>query len=50
MPTDVADAGSSAEPGPEYIAEAATPSEDIWAREAALYRAKNGTRDDERSP
>jgi hypothetical protein len=50
LPTDVADAGSSAEPGPEYIAEAATPSEDIWAREAALYRAKNGTRDDERSP
>jgi hypothetical protein len=25
----------------EYIAEAGTPSEDVWAREQASYRAKN---------
>jgi hypothetical protein len=50
LPTGVAEAGNSAEPDPEYIAEAATPTEDVWAREAALYRAKNGTRDDQRNP
>src|SRR5450755_3899953 len=31
----------SPQPAPEYIAEAATPSEDAWAREQARYRAKN---------
>lgn len=33
------------EPPPEYIAEATTPTEDMWAREQAAYRAKNETQD-----
>jgi hypothetical protein len=43
LPEDVAAGGSMQEPTPEYIAEAATPSEDVWAREQARYRAKNGS-------
>ena len=34
-------ASSVQDPTPEYIAEATTPSEDVWAREQELYRAKN---------
>ena len=41
LPGDVAAGGPQADPAPEYIAEAATPSEDVWARVQARYRAKN---------
>lgn len=41
LPEDVAAGGSAQVPAPEYIAEAATPSEDAWAREEERYRAKN---------
>jgi hypothetical protein len=41
LPEDVAAGGSRHDPAPEYIAEAATPSEDVWARVQAEYRAKN---------
>jgi hypothetical protein len=41
LPNDVAAGGPEQAPTPEYIAEAATPSEDVWQREQALYRAKN---------
>lgn len=41
LPDDVAAGGSPEGPAPEYIAEAATPSEDVWAREQAAYRARN---------
>ena len=44
LPEDVAAGGPQAEPTPEYIAEAATPSEEMWAREQARYRAKNESR------
>ncbi len=40
LPEDVAAGGPEHEPTPEYIAEATTPSEEAWAREQALYRAK----------
>jgi len=40
LPEDVAAGGQQHEPVPEYIAGAATPSEDMWAREQARYRAK----------
>ena len=33
--------GPQHEPAPQYIAEVATPSEEVWAREEARYRAKN---------
>jgi hypothetical protein len=33
--------GPQHEPAPEYIADAPTPSEEVWAREQALYREKN---------
>lgn len=29
------------DPTPEYIEEVGTPSEDVWAREEALYQEKN---------
>lgn len=41
LPSDVAAGGPEPAPSPEYIAEAATPSEDVWEREQARYRAKN---------
>jgi hypothetical protein len=41
LPGDVASSGSRHEPAPEYIAEAATPSEELWARMQAEYREKN---------
>ncbi len=41
LPGDVAAGGPQHEPAPEYIADAPAPSEDAWAREQALYRAKN---------
>jgi hypothetical protein len=37
---DVAEGGRSPEPVPEYIQEAAEPSEDVWAHEQELYRRK----------
>jgi hypothetical protein len=33
------------QPTPEYIAEPGTPSEELWAREEARYRAKNEEKD-----
>ncbi len=42
VPSDIA-AGRFREPTPDYIAETTTPSEDLWAREQASYRAKNET-------
>lgn len=41
LPEDVAAGGPAQAPVPEYVAEAATPSEDVWAREQERYRAKN---------
>ena len=41
LPEDVAAGGPLQQPTPEYIAEAGTPSDDVWAREEALYRAKD---------
>jgi hypothetical protein len=41
LPEDVAAGGPQEEPAPEYIQEAATPTEDMWAREQERYRAKN---------
>ena len=41
LPGDVAAGGPPAQPASEYIAEAETPSEDVWTREQARYRAKN---------
>ncbi|MGH2884973.1 MAG: hypothetical protein ACRDPA_20100 [Solirubrobacteraceae bacterium] len=41
LPKDVAEAGLAHEPPPEYIAEAGDPSDEVWAREKALYREKN---------
>ncbi len=41
LPDDVAAGRSEQEPAPEYIAEAAAPSDDEWEREQARYRAKN---------
>jgi len=40
LPQGVAEGGSGPEPAPEYIPEAAEPSEDVWAREQELYRRK----------
>jgi hypothetical protein len=40
LPSDVADDDEGA-PAPQYIPEATTPSEELWARERARYRAKN---------
>jgi hypothetical protein len=39
MPFD--SGGAEHQPTPDYAAEARTPSEDVWAREEARYRAKN---------
>jgi hypothetical protein len=39
MPFD--SGGAEHQPTPDYAAEAGTPSEDVWAREEARYRAKN---------
>jgi hypothetical protein len=44
---DVAAGGPRQAPESQYIAESATLSEDAWAREEALYRAKN---EDEANP
>jgi len=41
LPEDIAAGGSADAPAPDYIAEAATPSEDVWAREQERYRAKD---------
>lgn len=41
LPENLAEGDESRQPAPEYIAEAATPSEDAWAREQARYRAKD---------
>ena len=41
LPEDVAAGGSTAGPAAEYIAEATTPSEDVWARAQERYRAKD---------
>jgi hypothetical protein len=41
LPEAVAAGGPEQGSTPEYIAEAATPSEDVWAREQARYPAKN---------
>lgn len=41
LPQDVVDGGAADEPAPEYIAEAAKPSEADWEREIAHYREKN---------
>jgi hypothetical protein len=41
LPEDVAAGGSPRDSAPEYIAEAATPSEDVWVRVQAEYRGKN---------
>ena len=43
LPENLAEGNGSPQPAPEYIAEAATPSEDALAREQARYRAKNQT-------
>jgi hypothetical protein len=40
LPQDLAEGGRASEPSPEYIAEAAEPSEDVWAHEQDLYRLK----------
>jgi hypothetical protein len=40
LPDGVAD-GDPGAPAPEYVAEATTPSDDVWAREQAHYREKN---------
>jgi hypothetical protein len=41
-PAESAAAGDSRhEPAPEYIADAPEASEEVWAREQALYREKN---------
>jgi hypothetical protein len=45
LPENLAEGDGSQQPAPEYIAEAAPPSEDAWAREQALYRAKNESDD-----
>lgn len=45
LPDNLAAGDGSQQPAPEYVAEAATPSEDAWAREQALYRAKNESDD-----
>jgi hypothetical protein len=41
LPESLAEGDGSTQPAAEYVAEATTPSEDAWAREQALYRAKN---------
>lgn len=40
LPDGVTD-GDPGAPAPEYVAEATTPSDDVWAREQAHYREKN---------
>lgn len=40
LPQDMAQGGKAPEPAPEYIAEAAAPSEELWAHEQELYRLK----------
>ncbi|HWD63770.1 MAG TPA: hypothetical protein VG405_01225 [Solirubrobacteraceae bacterium] len=42
LPPDAAAGPSEHDPAPEYIAEAGKPAEDVWEREEARYRAKNG--------
>ncbi|MBV8987236.1 MAG: hypothetical protein JO372_01620 [Solirubrobacterales bacterium] len=44
LPRGVAEGQPSPQPASEYIAEAVPPSEDIWAREQARYRAKRDSR------
>ncbi len=40
LPQGMAEDGRTPEPSPDYIREAAEPSEDVWAREQELYRRK----------
>ena len=40
LPQDLAEGGRAPAPAPDYIPEAAVPSEDVWARERELYRLK----------
>jgi hypothetical protein len=42
VPADIAGPGTDRVPEPEYIAEAAETSEDVWAREQARYRGQGG--------
>jgi len=41
LPGGTATGGPQQQPAPDYIAEAATPSEDAWTREQERYRAKD---------
>ena len=43
------DRGQPPDTGPQYIAEAAQPTEGDWAREEELYRQKNEDRSDPQS-
>lgn len=43
LPDEVAEDGAGSQPAPDYIAEAATPSEDAWERERQRYREKYGS-------
>jgi hypothetical protein len=40
LPQTTAEGEGTTEPAPEYIREAAEPSEDMWAHEQELYRSK----------
>ncbi len=40
LPTDMAHGSQAPKPSPEYIEQAAEPSDDAWAREQELYRRK----------
>jgi hypothetical protein len=40
LPEDVVAGGRTREPSPEYIGEAAEPSEEVWAHEEELYRRR----------
>lgn len=40
LPQDLAEGDRTSGPSPEYIPEAAEPSEDVWAHEQELYRRK----------
>ncbi len=40
LPQDAAEGDGTPEPSPEYVREAAEPTEGVWAREQELYRRK----------
>lgn len=40
LPENLAEGDNAPQPAPEYIAEAAPASEELWAHEQARYRAK----------